>query len=237
MTRLSVNINKIATLRNARGGDIPNVLKAAIDCQRYGAEGITVHPRPDERHIRYRDVYDIKPIITTEFNIEGYPSDSFMELVLAIHPNQVTLVPDPPEALTSSNGWDTINRKVQLTEIVKILQSNGIRTSIFVDANPIMVKHAADTGTDRIELYTEPYASNFPKNKEKAIEDFVVSAEMAKTVGLGLNAGHDLNLENLRYFAQNIPGLLEVSIGHALIADALYFGLENTIQMYLQQLR
>lgn len=237
MTRLSVNINKIATLRNARGGDIPNVLKAAIDCQRYGAEGITVHPRPDERHIRYRDVYDIKPIITTEFNIEGYPSDSFMELVLAIHPNQVTLVPDPPEALTSSNGWDTIKRKVQLTEIVKILQSNGIRTSVFVDANPIMVKHAADTGTDRIELYTEPYASNFPKNKEKAIEDFVVSAEMAKTVGLGLNAGHDLNLENLRYFAQNIPGLLEVSIGHALIADALYFGLENTIQMYLQQLR
>jgi len=237
MTRLSVNINKIATLRNARGGDIPNVLKAAIDCQHYGAEGITVHPRPDERHIRYKDVYDIKPIITTEFNIEGYPSDSFIALVMAVQPTQVTLVPDPPDAVTSNTGWDTIKHKDFLSKIVKVFQSKGIRTSLFVNANPILVKHAAETGTDRIELYTEPYASNYELNKEKAIHDFIVSAEMAKTVGVGLNAGHDLNLENLKYFAQNIPNLLEVSIGHALIADALYLGLENTIQMYLQQLR
>lgn len=237
MTRLSVNINKIATLRNARGGNIPNVLKTAIDCQRFGAEGITVHPRPDERHIRYQDVRDIKPIITTEFNIEGYPSDSFIQLVLSVLPHQVTLVPDPPSALTSSAGWDTIKNKDFLKKVVAIFRDKGIRTSIFVDANPEMVKHAADSRTDRIELYTEPYASNFSSNPNKAIESFVIAAEAAKTVGLGLNAGHDLNLENLKFFAKNIPNLQEVSIGHALIADALYFGLENTIQMYLNQIR
>ena len=237
MTHLSVNINKIATLRNARGGNVPNVAKSAIDCQRFGAEGITVHPRPDERHIRYQDVYDIKPIITTEFNIEGYPSDSFIELVLDIVPHQVTLVPDPPSALTSNAGWDTIKNKDFLKKIVKTFRDKGIRTSIFVDANPELVKHAAETQTDRIELYTEPYASDFPIDPNKAIEPFVVAAEAAKMVGLGLNAGHDLNLDNLNFFYKNVPNLLEVSIGHALIADALYLGLENTIQMYLKQLR
>ena len=237
MTRLSVNINKIATLRNARGGNIPNILKTAIDCQRFGAEGITVHPRPDERHIRYQDVRDIKPIITTEFNIEGYPNDSFIELVLRVSPHQVTLVPDPPSALTSSAGWDTIKNKDYLKKVVAIFREKGIRTSIFVDAEPEMVKHAADTKTDRIELYTEPYATNFRSNPNKAIESFVIASETAKTVGLSLNAGHDLNLENLKFFAKNIPNLKEVSIGHALIADALYLGLENTIQMYLNQLR
>jgi len=237
MTRLSVNINKIATLRNARGGNIPNVLKAAIDCQRFGAEGITVHPRPDERHIRYQDVHDIKPIITTEFNIEGYPNESFIQLVLSILPNQVTLVPDPPSALTSNAGWDTIKNKDYLKKVVALFHENGIRTSIFVDPDVEFVKHAADTGTERIELYTEPYASNFSLNAEKAIEPFIIAAEIAKNVGLGLNAGHDLSLENLNYFSRNIPNLLEVSIGHALIADALYFGLENTIQMYLKQIR
>jgi pyridoxine 5-phosphate synthase len=235
MTRLSVNINKIATLRNARGGDIPNVLRAAIDCQRYGAEGITVHPRPDERHIRYQDVRDIKPIITTEFNIEGYPSQSFIDLVLEVMPNQVTLVPDPPDAITSNNGWDTIGQKVLLQKVVKIFNDAGIRTSIFVNADVELVKHAADSGTDRIELYTEPYAVGYPENKEKALAPFLQAAIAAKEVGLGLNAGHDLNLDNLRYFSKNIPWLDEVSIGHALIADALYFGLENTIQMYLKQ--
>ncbi|QKG79011.1 pyridoxine 5'-phosphate synthase [Tenuifilum thalassicum] len=237
MTRLSVNINKIATLRNARGGNIPDVLKAAVDCQRFGAEGITVHPRPDERHIRYQDVRDIRPIITTEFNIEGYPSESFIELVLSVVPHQVTLVPDPPDALTSNTGWDTITNKDFLRKIIARFQEHGIRTSIFVNPEPEMIKHAADTGTNRVELYTEPYASNFPNNPEKAIEPFVKAAIAAKEVGLGLNAGHDLNLDNLNYFAKNIPNLLEVSIGHALISDALYFGLENTIQMYLRKLR
>jgi len=237
MTRLSVNINKIATLRNARGGNIPNVLKAAVDCERFGAEGITVHPRPDERHIRYQDVYDIRPVITTEFNIEGYPSDSFMELVLKVVPHQVTLVPDPPNALTSNSGWDTVTHKDFLKRIIARFQEKGIRTSIFVNADPEMVKHAADTGTNRVELYTEPYASQYPANPAMAIEPFIRAAEAAKEVGLGLNAGHDLNLDNLNYFARNIPNLLEVSIGHALICDALYFGLENTIQMYLRQLR
>lgn len=237
MTHLSVNINKIATLRNARGGNIPNVLQAAIDCQRFGAEGITVHPRPDERHIRYQDVRDIKPIITTEFNIEGYPSDSFIDLVLSVKPHQVTLVPDPPEAITSSNGWDTIMHKEYLKRIISIFHSNGIRTSIFVNPDVELVKHAADTKTDRVELYTEPYATNYPLNREKAIEPFVSAAIAAQRVGLGLNAGHDLSLENLNYFAKNIPNLLEVSIGHALISDALYFGLENTIQLYLKQLK
>lgn len=235
MTRLSVNINKIATLRNARGGDIPNVLQAAIDCQRFGAEGVTVHPRPDERHIRYQDVRDIKPIITTEFNIEGYPSEAFTKIVLEVMPDQVTLVPDPPEAITSNAGWDTITKKDHLKKVISIYKNAGIRTSIFVDPNTEMVKHAADTGADRIELYTEPYAQNFDVNKEMAIEPFLLASKVAKELGLGLNAGHDLNLANLRYFIQTIPWILEVSIGHALIADALYFGLENTIQMYLKQ--
>jgi len=237
MTRLSVNINKIATLRNARGGNIPNVLDAAINCQRFGAEGITVHPRPDERHIRYQDVFDIKPIITTEFNIEGYPSEDFMNLVLDIKPTQVTLVPDPPEALTSNAGWDTIKHKEYLKNVIAKFKNEGIRTSIFIEADTELIKNALDTGTDRIELYTEPYAANYSVNREKAIEPFVKAAETANKIGLGLNAGHDLNLDNLNYFYQNIPGLLEVSIGHALIADALYFGLENTIQLYLRELK
>jgi pyridoxine 5-phosphate synthase len=237
MTRLSVNINKIATLRNARGGNYPNVLDAAINCQRFGAEGITVHPRPDERHIRYNDVYDIKPVINTEFNIEGYPSEDFIKMVLDVKPNQVTLVPDPPEALTSNAGWDTIKNKDYLKNIISRFQLAGIRTSIFIETDLELIKNAAKTGTDRIELYTEPYADNFHKNKEQAIASFVKAAEEANKVGLGLNAGHDLNLDNLKYFNQNIPGLLEVSIGHALISDALYLGLENTVQLYLRELK
>jgi pyridoxine 5-phosphate synthase len=237
MTRLSVNINKIATLRNARGGNIPNVLDAAINCERFGAQGITVHPRPDERHIRYQDVYDIKPIITTEFNIEGYPSDKFIEIVLDVKPNQVTLVPDPPDALTSNAGWNTITHKKHLKEIIAKFHSANIRTSIFIETDPELIKNAADTGTDRVELYTEPYAAQFDQNKEQAVEPFVKAAEEAIKVGLGLNAGHDLNLDNLKYFNKNVPGLLEVSIGHALISDALYLGLENTIQMYLRELK
>ncbi|MCK5171000.1 MAG: pyridoxine 5'-phosphate synthase [Bacteroidales bacterium] len=237
MTRLSVNINKIATLRNARGGNYPNVLDAAINCQRFGAEGITVHPRPDERHIRYQDAYDIKPIITTEFNIEGFPSEKFIKLVLDIKPNQVTLVPDPPNALTSNAGWDTIKNKSFLKDVITRFKSAGIRTSIFIETDPELIKNAVDTGTNRIELYTEPYAANFHKNREKAITSFIKAAETANSVGLGLNAGHDLDLDNLKYFNQNIPGLLEVSIGHALISDALYLGLENTIQMYLRELK
>ena len=237
MTKLSVNINKIATLRNARGGDIPNVLEAAINCQKFGAEGITVHPRPDERHIRYQDAYDIKPIITTEFNIEGYPSRNFLDLVTKIKPTQVTLVPDPPDALTSNAGWDTVKHKNFLSDIIAELKENNIRTSIFVDTNLDNIINALDTKTDRIELYTEPYAANFHKNKEKAIESFIVAANCANELELGINAGHDLNLDNLKYFYDNIPGLLEVSIGHALISDALYFGLENAIQMYLRLIK
>ena len=236
MTRLSVNINKIATLRNARGGNIPDVLKAAVDCQRFGAEGITVHPRPDERHIRYQDVRDIKNIITTEFNIEGYPSESFTELVLSVLPDQVTLVPDPPDAITSSQGWDTISEEAFLTGVIAGFRSHGIRTSIFIGTELKFIENAKMTGTDRIELYTEPYARGYSVNREKAVEPFVKAAILAGELGLGLNAGHDLNLDNLRYFAENVPGLLEVSIGHALISDALYYGLENTIQMYLRQL-
>jgi pyridoxine 5-phosphate synthase len=236
MTRLSVNINKIATLRNSRGGNIPDVIKAAVRCQEYGAEGITVHPRPDERHIRYQDVRDLKKVVTTEFNIEGYPSLSFMELVKEVVPDQVTLVPDPPEAITSSEGWDTITNKNFLIEVIRELKSAGIRTSIFVDTRLEMIANAADTGTDRIELYTEPYARNFPGDPKKSVAPFVVAAEKAVSVGLGLNAGHDLNLENLKYFSHHIPGLMEVSIGHALISDALYYGLENTIMMYKRQL-
>jgi pyridoxine 5-phosphate synthase len=237
MTKLSVNINKIATLRNARGGNMPDVIKAALDCERFGAEGITVHPRPDERHIRYQDVRDLKPILSTEFNIEGYPSKNFIDLVIAIKPAQVTLVPDPPGVLTSNAGWDTQKNKKFLKEIIPEFRKNGIRTSIFIDADKEMIRHAADTGTDRIELYTESFAKNFPENPEKAISPFITVALLVGDLGLGINAGHDLNLENLHYFYKNIPGLLEVSIGHALMCDALYFGLENTIQLYLRQLK
>jgi len=237
MTRLSVNINKIATLRNARGGNIPDVRKVAIDCQKFGAEGITVHPRPDERHIRYQDVRDIKPIIKTEFNIEGYPSRSFLDLVLSVLPDQVTLVPDPPDAITSSEGWNTIKHKDFLQEVITELKKNGIRTSIFIDTNLSLIENAADTGCDRVELYTEPYAQNFPSDPAKAIASFIEAGNHATGMGLGLNAGHDLSLENLKYFNDNIDGLMEVSIGHALISDALYFGLENTIQMYRRQIQ
>ncbi|MCD6332142.1 MAG: pyridoxine 5'-phosphate synthase [Bacteroidales bacterium] len=236
MTRLSVNINKIATLRNARGGNLPDVQKAAVDCQRFGAQGITVHPRPDERHIRYLDVRKLKPLVTTEFNIEGNPVPAFIELVSEIVPEQVTLVPDAPDALTSNAGWDTKTYKTQLTGIIRIFKSLGIRVSIFVDPDPEMVRHAVETGTDRVELYTESYAQWYTENREKAIAPFVRAAEAAAETGLGLNAGHDLNLDNLEYFNQIIPNLKEVSIGHALIADALYFGLENTIRLYLRKL-
>jgi pyridoxine 5-phosphate synthase len=237
MTRLSVNINKIATLRNSRGGNIPDVLRAAVDCQRFGAEGITVHPRPDERHIRYQDVRDIKPLIKTEFNIEGYPSRDFLDLVREVHPHQVTLVPDAHDAITSNQGWDTINNSEFLKKVISELKSQGIRTSVFTGTETEMIEHAALTGTDRIELYTEPYAKEFPVDPAKAVEPFVIAAEAARKAGLGLNAGHDLNLHNLKYFADHVPGLLEVSIGHALISDAIYFGLENTIRLYLRKLR
>jgi pyridoxine 5''-phosphate synthase len=236
MTKLSVNINKIATLRNARGGNIPNVLIAAINCQLFGADGITVHPRPDERHIRYNDVLEIKPLITTEFNIEGYPSKEFITLVLSVKPDQVTLVPDAHDAITSNAGWDTLKHRLFLTEIVSEFRKEGIRTSLFVDTNPVNIEYASLTGTDRVELYTEPYASDFKKNAIEAIEPFIKAAEIARNAGLGLNAGHDLSLDNLKYFYQNIPWIEEVSIGHALISDALYLGLENTIQMYKRQL-
>ncbi len=236
MTRLSVNINKIATIRNARGGNIPDVVKAAVDCERFGAQGITVHPRPDERHIRRKDVYDIRPLIKTEFNIEGYPSRKFLDMVVDVKPDQVTLVPDPPNALTSNAGWDTIKHYSFLKEVIHELQGAGIRTSIFIDTDPDLIYKAAQTGTNRVELYTEPYAAIYTLSPEKALAPFRTAAFAARDARLGINAGHDLSLENLKYFATNIPGLLEVSIGHALIADALYFGLENTIQMYLQLL-
>lgn len=237
MTKLSVNINKIATIRNSRGGNTPNVIEAAINCEKFGAQGITVHPRPDQRHIRYSDVRELKPMLTTEFNIEGYPSKEFIDLVLEINPAQVTLVPDPPEAITSNAGWDTVTNKKKLTEIVSFFKAASIRTSIFLDADVEMVKYAAETGTDRIELYTEGYAVNYLRNKEEAIEKYVLTALEAEKYGLGINAGHDLSLENLAYFIQNIPALAEVSIGHALISDALYYGLENTIQLYLRELK
>lgn len=235
--RLSVNINKIATLRNARGHNLPDVLRVAKDCERFGAQGITVHPRPDERHIRYQDVRDLKPLVQTEFNIEGYPSKSFMDLVLEVKPHQVTLVPDAPDALTSNAGWDTVRNSDMLSDVVGTFKRAGIRTSLFVEANPLMVENAAKTGTDRVELYTESYASGYSKNREAAIADFVKAARVAAEVGLDLNAGHDLNLDNLAYFNREIPNLKEVSIGHALICDALYYGLENTIQMYLRCLQ
>jgi pyridoxine 5-phosphate synthase len=237
MTRLSVNINKIATLRNARGGNIPDVVKAAVDCQRFGAQGITVHPRPDERHIRYQDVLDLRPVVTTEFNIEGYPNRKFIELVTRVKPEQVTLVPDPPHVLTSNAGWNTVKHEAFLRDVILEFHAHGIRTSIFIETDARMIENAAKTGTDRVELYTEAYAKNYPADRESAIAPFVEAAKVARDAALGLNAGHDLNLDNLKYFAQNIPGLLEVSIGHALICDALYFGLENTIQLYLNRLR
>lgn len=236
MTKLSVNINKIATLRNARGGDVPSVTQVAIDIQRFGAEGVTVHPRPDERHITRKDVYDLKPLVYTEFNIEGNPHPSFIDMVLEVKPQQVTLVPDADDAITSNAGWDCQKHKEYLTEIISTFKKAGIRTSIFLDPNQKMVKHAFETGTDRIELYTEAYAKNYLLDKEKAIKPYIETALKANEYGLGINAGHDLSLENLQYFAQNIPNLLEVSIGHALISEALYLGLENTIQAYLKRL-
>ena len=236
MTKLSVNINKIATLRNARGGNIPDVIKVALDCEWFGAQGITVHPRPDERHIRYRDVYDLKPLLTTEFNIEGYPSRKFMDLVCGVKPAQVTLVPDPPEAITSNAGWNTIIHESFLREVIGELKNHGIRTSLFIEPDPSMIRNAARTETDRVELYTEAYAREYSMDRSAAIRPYRIAAQVALEVSLGLNAGHDLNLDNLRFFHEQIPGLLEVSIGHALICDALYYGLENTIQLYLRQL-
>ena len=232
MTKLSVNINKIATLRNARGGSIPNVVKAARDCQKFGADGITVHPRPDERHITKKDVFDIKSIITTEYNIEGYPSEDFIKMVLEVNPEQVTLVPDGPDVLTSCAGWDTVKFQDFLSQVIGIFKDEGIRTSIFVDPKIEMIEGAKLCGSDRIELYTEAYAKNYSTDKEKAIEAYVLAAKKATALGLGINAGHDLSLENLEFFAKEIPNLAEVSIGHALISDAIYLGLENTIQMY-----
>jgi pyridoxine 5-phosphate synthase len=237
MTRLSVNINKIATLRNARGGNNPNVLAVALDAETFGAQGITVHPRPDERHIRYQDVRDLRPRVTTEFNIEGNPIDSFTQLVLEVVPTQVTLVPDGHDQLTSNHGWDTIENRQFLTDICKTFKDAGIRTSIFVDPDPRMVEGAKVGGADRVELYTEPYASAYATNREAAIAPFIASAEEARRVGLGLNAGHDLSLENLHYYHQQIPWTDEVSIGHALICDALYMGLRETIQQYLKALQ
>jgi pyridoxine 5-phosphate synthase len=237
MTKLSVNINKIATIRNARGGNMPDVLKAAIDCELFGAHGITVHPRPDERHIRYSDVYEIRPLIKTEFNIEGNPIPHFIDMVLNVMPHQVTLVPDAHDVLTSNSGWDTKNNKEFLTEIISEFKKHGIRTSIFVDPIPEMIYHAAETGTDRVELYTESYASNYPFGREKAIAPYLAAADAANSIGIDLNAGHDLDLNNLWYLCRCIPSIQEVSIGHALISDALYQGLEKTIQLYLQQLK
>ena len=236
MTKLSVNINKIATLRNARGGNRPNVIQSALDCERFGAQGITVHPRPDERHIRYQDVLDLKKVVTTEFNIEGNPTPDFLELVKKVQPEQVTLVPDAPDAITSNAGWDTLKNQKYLQEIISDLKSIGTRVSIFVDRIVEMVEGAAQTGTDRTELHTEAYPSPYHQNREQAIAPYVQAAERAVQLGLGINAGHDLDLDNLKYLKEQTPGLLEVSIGHALICDALYFGLENTIQLYLRQL-
>jgi len=233
MTRLSVNINKIATIRNARGGNMPDIIKAAMDCERFGAEGITVHPRPDERHIRYADVRELKPLLTTEFNIEGNPIPSFIDLVLENKPAQVTLVPDAVDAITSNAGWDTVNHRDFLTEVCQEFKNHGIRTSIFIDPDPRMAEGAASCGCDRVELYTEAYAKMYVSGAEKAIMPYLETAETARKCGLGLNAGHDLNLENLEYFIRTIPWTDEVSIGHAIICDALYMGLENTIHAYL----
>ncbi|MBN2481452.1 MAG: pyridoxine 5'-phosphate synthase [Bacteroidales bacterium] len=236
MTRLSVNINKIATLRNARGGNIPNVKVAAMNCQKFGAQGITVHPRPDERHIRYQDVREIRPAITTEFNIEGYPSQRFLDLVLEVKPHQVTLVPDSHDVITSNQGWNVIKYEKFLKDVIAELKNNNIRTSLFIETDLEQIQCAASTGTDRIELYTEPYADRYASDRQKAVEPYIRAANRALGLGLEINAGHDLNLENLRFFNENTPRLSEVSIGHALISDALYFGLEKTIQLYLSQL-
>ena len=237
MTKLSVNINKVATLRNSRGGNVPNVVEFAKDIQRFGAEGVTVHPRPDERHIRYQDVYDLKPEVYTEFNIEGNPVDKFVNLVLEVKPTQVTLVPDAVDAITSNAGWDTITHKDFLRDIINTFQQAGIRTSIFLDPVPEQVEGAKATGTDRIELYTEAYAEAYARGNEAAIEPYVKAAELAGSIGLGINAGHDLSLGNIQFFKQHVPGLLEVSIGHALISESLYLGVDNVINMYLQKLK
>lgn len=237
MTKLSVNINKIATLRNSRGGDVPNVVQFAKDVQRFGAEGVTIHPRPDERHIRYQDARDLKPIVYTEYNIEGNPVESFLKLVLEVKPTQVTLVPDAEDAITSNAGWDTIKHKGFLVDVIKEFQQNGIRTSIFVDTVLKQIEGAKATGTDRIELYTEAFAHQYGLGNKEAIKPYVESAELAHNLGLGVNAGHDLSLDNIKFFKENMPNLLEVSIGHALIAESLYLGIENVIQMYLQRLK
>ncbi|MBQ6184664.1 MAG: pyridoxine 5'-phosphate synthase [Bacteroidales bacterium] len=237
MTRLSVNINKIATIRNARGGNMPDVEKAAVDCERFGAEGITVHPRPDERHIRYSDVRAIRPLVKTEFNIEGNPIPSFVDLVLEVVPDQVTLVPDAHDAITSNKGWDTIRNREFLTEICKSFKAKGIRTSIFIDPDPAMAEGAKACGCDRVELYTADYAALYPSGPQKAIEPYLRTAEKVRELGLGLNAGHDLNLDNLKFFIRTIPWTDEVSIGHAVICDALYMGLEKTIQAYLSEIK
>jgi len=237
MTRLSVNINKIATLRNARGGNNPDVIKTALDCERFGAEGITVHPRPDERHIRYADVIELKKVVRTEFNIEGYPDARYLKLISETKPTQATLVPDGPDAITSNAGWDTVKHERFLQEIIAEIKSYGVRVSVFVDPTASMVEGAKKTGADRIELYTEPYASQYHQNKEASIKPYVEAARIAHLAGLGINAGHDLDLLNLKFLKASLPHLDEVSIGHALICDALYLGLENTIQLYLRQLK
>ncbi|WGD35403.1 pyridoxine 5'-phosphate synthase [Olleya sp. YS] len=237
MTKLSVNINKIATLRNSRGGDIPNVVQFAKDVQRFGAEGVTIHPRPDERHIRYQDAYDLKPVVYTEYNIEGNPIPKFMDMVLEIQPTQVTLVPDSIDTLTSNAGWDTIKHKEFLVDVIKQVKDKGIRTSIFVDPDLKQIEGAKATGTDRIELYTEAFAHQFSLGNKNAIKPYTECAELANNIGLGVNAGHDLSLENIQFFKQNIPGLLEVSIGHALIAESLYLGIENVVNMYKNKLK
>ena len=232
MTKLSVNINKVATIRNARGGNNPDILKVAQDCESFGADGITVHPRPDERHIRYADVVNLRPLIRTEFNIEGYPSKEFIDLVLKVKPHQVTLVPDAPDQITSNAGWDTVAHHDFLTEVVGEFKEAGVRTSLFVGTNPLFIEQAAKIGSDRVELYTEPYASEYPMNREAAIAPFVEAARVPRSLGLGLNVGHDLSLENLQYLHDNIPWIDEASIGHALICDALYMGLKTTIEEY-----
>jgi pyridoxine 5-phosphate synthase len=236
VTRLSVNINKIATLRNARGGNNPDVIKTALDCERFGAQGITVHPRPDERHIRFNDVIQLKDVVTTEFNIEGYPDERYMQLIREVKPAQATLVPDKPDTITSNAGWDTVKHADFLKDIIKELKRSNVRVSIFIDPVEVIAEGAARVGADRIELYTEPYASGYHKNRDAAVKDYVKAAHIAKEIGLGINAGHDLDLHNLKFLKQSIPYLDEVSIGHALISDALYFGLENTIQLYLREL-
>jgi len=237
MTRLSVNINKIATLRNARGGNNPNVIKVAQDCERFGAQGITVHPRPDERHIRYKDVVELKSVVKTEFNIEGYPDDRYMKLIKEVRPAQATLVPDSPDVLTSNAGWDVVKHKEFLTNTIATLKDNGCRVSLFVDPSPKMVEAMSEVGADRIELYTEPYAVGYLKDPVQAVSSYIECAKIAQAAGMGVNAGHDLDLNNLKFLKTSIPWLDEVSIGHALISDALYFGLENTIQLYLRELK